>query len=298
MTSSPLLLRCSGLRAPCAVVALLCLLATPAAAQRLENLDVDLSLPVYSLGGGIPTPGEALRYSLRWAGIELGDVEMAMEPAQGGSALDLAVRGSTSPAFSWIYSLRFSGEGRVRTGPVAPDGFSIQSCQGSRHKTVQVSFPEGEGEPIRSVRHKQGRRPKQYVFHSENSYDVPSALVLLLNLDYAPGQEYRIDTFTGEARYLVTARVVGREAIRLGERRVRAWHLRLHTRDLLEEDPDPGHRGTSVWLSDASPRRLLRARADTWAGAVTMELDDDAVGSLPIAASCDTPSAPVARAGF
>jgi len=283
MTRSPLPLRL-------AVLTLAALLALPAGgARRVENLETSVQMPVYRLSAPLPLPTEKLRYSLYWVGIPLGGVEVATAPADDGAGLSVAVRGATVPAIEWLYSLRFSAEGRVHTAPFAPGGLTFESCENQRHKRTRILFPEGEG-PIRGIREKKGRI-KEFVFHSENSYDVPSAVYLILHLDYAPGRHYELDTFTGEARYLVSAEVVGREGIEVSGRAVDAWHLRLDTRDLTEPEVENKHRGTSVWISAQGPRRLLRARTETYVGSVSLELLPEQATAAAIDASCPTPRA-------
>jgi len=263
--------------------------------HRIERLDVAVETPVYRVPGGLPLPDEALRYRLRWTGIPLGGVELAMHPDDGGSALAVAIRGATWPAISWLYDLRFTGQGRVRTAPFAPGGFELESCEGDRHKHTRILFPEGDG-PIRSIRQKRGRTT-EYFFHSDNAYDVPSAIYLVLNLDYSPGDRYQVDAFTGEERYLVTADVVGRETVGIGNESVSAWRLELGTRPLIDDDDERKHRGTSVWISDERPRRLLRAKTSTFVGSVTLELEGEteALASAHIDSSCPQSTAALGR---
>ena len=65
-----------------------------------------------------------------------------------------------------------------------------------------------------------------------------------------------------------------------------AWHLRLATRDLTEPEAPNKHRGTSVWISEGRPRRLLRARTDTSVGPVTLELEPRAAAVAAIDVRC------------
>ena len=236
----------------------------------MENLDVEVRTPVYTLPASHRIAGETLHYSLSWVGVPLGGVAVEMAPSADRGGLAVAIRGATVPGIEWLYSLRFSAEGLVRTEPFAPGGLTLEACENSRTKRTRILFPDGEG-PIRAIREKRGRI-KEYFFHSDNSYDVPSAVYLMLHLDYAEGQRYELDAFTGESRYLVTADVVGRETIEVRGAPTDAWHLRLHTRDLTDPEAQQKHRGTSVWVSAEAPRRLLRAQTDTFVGAVTLEL--------------------------
>lgn len=271
-----------------AAVALLACLALPASGGNVKSLEVEVHTPIYELSslGHVPLD-ESLRYGLHWAGIPLGQVAIDMS-RDGGGVLGVSVRGATNQAISWLYSLRFQGQGQVRTEPFAPGGLALESCENDRHKRTRILFPEGDG-PIRGIREKKGR-VKEYVFHSENSYDVPSAVYLILHLDHAPGRRYELDAFTGETRYLVSAEVVGREGVEVSGRSVDAWHLRLATRDLTEPDAENKHRGTSVWISAEGPRRLLRARTDTFVGPVHLELLPEQAAAAEIDASCPTPS--------
>lgn len=254
-----------------AVVILVCALGAPAASRRVETLDVAVQTPVYELPANLPLPDEELHYALRWAGLPVGGVSLAMAPA-GPEGLGVAVRGATHPGISWLYRLRFSGEALVATAPFGPRHFTLDSCEGDRQRRTEIHFPESEGEPVRGIREKPGRS-KEYVFHSTNSFDIPSAAYLLMSLDYEPGEEFVLDAFTGKDRYLVKARVEGLEPMEGAAYTGPAWHLRLETRELTDEDPERKHRGTHVWLSPERPRRIVRASSETFVGSLTLELE-------------------------
>lgn len=250
----------------------LCLaLALPAAARKVRNLDLAVDTPVYRVPANRPLLDGRQRYALRWAGIPVGRVEVAMRPRNDAPGLRFEIRGATHPAIDWVFRYRFSGRGNVHTAPFAPDHFVVHECTNRRHDRTEVRFAGG-GAPVRGIRSRPGK-VREYVFHSENTYDLPSATYLLLNLDYAPGAHYELDTFTGKSRYLLRADVLGRESITAAGARHEAWRLRLRTRELTDDDPEGRHGETTVWVSRGLPRRLLRAHSETFVGAITLELE-------------------------
>ena len=120
---------------------------------------------------------------------------------------------------------------------------------------------------------------KEYVFHSDNTYDIPSAIYLIMNLDYESGAAYELDTFTGKSRYLLRMEVAGRERVRVSGTEHDAWRLRLLTRELTDDDPAGRHRETNVWVTPERPRRLLLASSKTFVGAITVELQPEGAPS-------------------
>jgi hypothetical protein len=185
-------------------------------------------------------------------------------------ALGVELHGGTHPAIDWLYRYRVSARGRVATAPFAPDHFVIEQCERGRHERTEIRFA-APGE-VRSTRERKGR-VRRFAFDSDNTFDIPSATFLLLNLDYAPGARYELDTFTGKDRHLLQAEVRRREPIEAAGATHDAWRLRLETRHLTNARDRGKHRETTVWVSAQRPRRILHARSETFVGALTLELE-------------------------
>lgn len=250
--------------------------ATP---RYVRNLDVAVETPVYHLPPRLPVPAGEQRYRLHWSGIPVAQVWLRMDRAPDRNGVEVEILGATHPALDWLWRYRFEGRGRVRTDPFAPGGFVVDECENREHQRTEIRFGESVegGEPghgVRGVRQVRGRT-KEYVFDSDNTFDIPSAVFLVLNLDYAPGAEFAVDTFTGKSRYLVRIRVEGRDPVSLGAETLPAWRLRLETEELTDDDPEGRHRETTVWVSEERPRRLLRASSRTFVGAIHLDLEPD-----------------------
>ena len=244
--------------------------AIAATAPSVKHLDVAVDTPVYSLPGDLPAPVGRQDYQLSWAGIPVGRVRVDMQPEASAAGIAVDILGATHPAIDWLWRYRFEGHGRVHTNPFAPGGFVVDECENRDHQRTEIRFGE-EGSRVRGIRHVRGR-VKEYVFTSTNTFDLPSSVYLVLSLDYAPGARFALDTFTGKSRYLVTVEVVGREALAHGARPLDAWRLRVTSEELTDDDPEGRHRETLVWVSAERPRRLLRARSETFVGSIQLEL--------------------------
>jgi hypothetical protein len=261
----------------------------------VRNLDAAIVTPAYPLPAGADTdllPIGRFDYKLTWLGLTVGHarVNIAADARGVGRALRVRVLGATRPVVELFFRYRLIGRGRVLLPPGAaalPAGFETDECERGHYRHTRVEWLEGEGR-MRSLRQWNGS-VDEYTFRRTNTLDMPSTVVALLTLDYAPGREYRFDTFTGTARFLLRARVRGRERLRWRGERVEAWHLRLLTRELAEGDPEAlvfedregNHRETDVWISAEAPRRLLRARSRTYVGSIGLELVREPLGLGP-----------------
>ena len=256
------------------LLAVLCLglVAGPAGARRVEHLDQAVDTPVYTLPEDRPRHSGRFGYRLRWSGLPVARVTLVMSASTEPGALDLAIQGATHPVIDLFWRYRFDGRGQVATAPFGPRYFEVEECERTRLRRTHIRF-DGPDDRVRAVRRSPGKI-REYWFRSTNTYDVPSAVYLAMNLDYAPGREYTLDTFTGKSRYLVHLAVEALETIRLGDRDHEAWRLGIRTEEVTDDDEDDRHRRTQVWLSTQEPRSLLRARSETFVGAITLELDE------------------------
>lgn len=245
--------------------------AGPAGARRSEHLDHAVDTPVYTLAEGLPAPLGRYDYALRWSGLPVARVSLDMQTSPDARGVDLAIVGATHRVIDLFWRYRFDGRGRVATTPFAPQYFEVEECERSRLRRTEITFG-GEDHRVQAIRRYRGKT-REYWFHSDNTYDIPSSVYLTLNLDYELGGRYTFETFTGSSRYLVHLEVEARETIRIGKTAHEAWRLGIRTEELTDEDEEGRHRKTQVWISLERPRTLLRARSETYVGAITLELE-------------------------
>ncbi|MGH0030130.1 MAG: DUF3108 domain-containing protein [Myxococcota bacterium] len=251
-----------------ALLAAVCLAA--AVPDRVKPIEVEVDTPVYRLPPDLPVLQGEQHYRLHWSGVPVARVRLAMTPSAAG-ALDVEILGATHPVIDWLWRYRFEGHGRVRTDPFGPGGFVVDECENRDHQRTEIRFDQPDG-GVLGIRQLRGRT-KHYVFHSDNTFDLPSSVYLLLNLDYAPGRQFALDAFTGKSRYLVRVAVEARETLAFDGAPRPVWRLRVETEELTDDDPEGRHRETLVWVTEERPRRLLRATSRTFVGAIHLELE-------------------------
>jgi hypothetical protein len=240
---------------------------------RLAPGDVEISLPVYRPTNVVQNIEERWHYRFTWSAIPVGEVTMSAKTAvadDAGRVLEVGLRGRTNRFIDLLWRYRLDAEGTIRLDPFSPDEFDSEESEQGKHKVTKIHFDRDK--MVHTYRRK-GDRVTEYEFSAPNTHDMLSAVFLFLNLDYHSGEVFRVDALTGTARYLVTVRVMGREEIKVGGRNTPAYRLWVTTSELTDPDEDDAnHRGTSIWVSDDRPRRLLKARSRTFVGAVTLEL--------------------------
>ncbi|MEM7411563.1 MAG: DUF3108 domain-containing protein [Myxococcota bacterium] len=267
-------------------------IALPATARYVKNLDVAVDTPVYALPVEATVPDAPLHYVLRWAGLPVATASIEMHALERDGSVRMEGFGATHPVLDWIYPYRFWGDARVATAPFGPDRFTIDECKNRRHDRTEVRYASGGPDvgSMHGTRHRKGR-VKEYRYQSDNAFDIPTATFLLMNLDYTEGATYELDTFTGKSRYLLRARVAGREERSWSGTSHAVWRLELSTRELTDDDEDDQrHRETQAWVTEERPRRLLYASSQTFVGAITIELSP--AGDSPGSRVTPRPSVP------
>ena len=236
--------------------------------------EVEIDLPVYApsyVAGGI---AEKWHYSFAWSGFPVGELSMAAqtEAARAGRVLRVEVAGRTNALVDLLWRYRLQARGTILIDPFAPAEYSAEESERGKRKLTTIRF--GQDRRVMTARLK-GEKLTEHEFFAPNTHDFLSTIFLFLNLDYEVGQEYRVDTLTGTARYLVTLQVQARDSVRAAGREWSGYRLWVTTRELTDPDEDEAnHRGTLFWVSDDRPHKLLRARARTFVGAISLELRD------------------------
>jgi hypothetical protein len=230
-------------------------------------------VPVYRVSDERVEPLEEVwNFSFSWSGIPVAYMSISGRDgrAEDGPRLDVEIDGKTNAFIDLLWRYRLNAKGAIRLDPFGPDQFVIRENERWREKVTTIEF-DGDGN-VHSTKLKKGEL-EEFRFAAPNTYDIISAVFLMMHIDYELGRAYHIDALTGTSRYLVTVRVEAREPIEVLGHDVDAYRLLIETHDLTDPEDDEKHAGTTLWVSTNPPRRLLKAQAATKWGSIYGTLD-------------------------
>jgi hypothetical protein len=246
---------------------------------------VEIDVPVYQTGSQQFEPVEEIwNFRFAWSGFPVGTISISGKGAadESDSLLGVAIDGRTNAFIDLAWRYRLSARGSIYLDPFSPKEFVISENERRREKITTIKFSDGA---VHSTKVK-GEQFDEFRFAAPNTYDIISAVFLMMHLQYDVGRSYHIDALTGTSRYLVTVEVETTEAIKVMGRMVEAYRLLIRTNDLTDPDDDHKHAGTYMWVSVAPPRRMLKAQAKTKWGSIYGELvsifDSRAAADAPL----------------
>jgi len=233
--------------------------------------EVSVDLPVYELSDELRVVEESWHYKLGWGAIPVGWATISGEDRSNGLVVSqgVAIKASTNAFTDLLWRYRLDAEGELHVGPFSPSFFHIDESEKRKEKLTRIDFDEQRH--VHMFRRK-GEKISEYDFDGSNTYDVLATTWLFLNLDYEIGRSYQTDTLTGTSRYLVTVVAAGSEEITVCGQRVPTFRLRASTVETTDPGEKKKHRETELWVSKSRPRRLLKARAKTVWGSITLEM--------------------------
>jgi hypothetical protein len=236
--------------------------------------EVSVDVPVYKVGDDRVEPLEEIwNFSFSWSGIPVARISISGKDGgrvDGVSRLEVEVDGTTNAFIDLLWRYRVNAKGAIRLDPFGPDRFVIVENEKRREKVTTIQF-DGHGN-VHSTKRKEGKI-QTFDFAAPNTYDIISAVFLMMHIDYEPGGSYNVDALTGTTRYLVTVEVQARETLESLGRAVDSYKLLILTNDLTDPEDDHKHGGTNLWVSTEAPRRLLKAQAKTKWGSIYGTLD-------------------------
>ena len=233
--------------------------------------EVTLKTPVYDLLEPLRNPQEHWTYSFHWSGVPVATVTVTSGELDGGGPrrVELFVRGKTNAFLDLFWRYRLNAEGTIQVDPFRPGDFKAEEAIKNARKLTTIEFDDDRY--VRTHRNK-NEKIKDYEFAGPNTYDVPSTVYAVLNLELEVGETYHFDTLTGTARFLVDIDVQAREEIDVADASHDSFRLAIRTAEITEPEDSDKHGETLLWVSAARPRRLLLAKSKLFVGAVYAEL--------------------------
>ena len=211
-----------------------------------------------------------------WGRIEAAQANATVTTS--GPVTSVTVRGGTVGAARALWKIDVVHNARFLTKDLNPLGFEQKESYGSRRVLTRAEFRSDglwrirEHEPSASL-------AKWKPIRIEPIRDIVSAMFFVRSQSLTNGQTVGLIAFPGDAPFLVEAKVLGRDKVRVGEALHPAIKLEMRLQRLRLEKGRPPRleehgkfrRGT-VWISDDANRLPLRAEVEIFVGSVFAEL--------------------------
>lgn len=227
--------------------------------------------------GPFPLP-RALRanYRMGWFAFHAAEARAVfLKPRP--DILQLEVRGGTSGFVRSLWKLDASQKAVARASALRPVYVKQVETYSAKTMTTHLEFSERGVTSLRSPNPPDAFPTKEQKFQFPYLFDLHTALLFIRSQRLAPGDSCNLAVFPATAPYLVTARVVAREKIRVNAGRYDAIKLELKLQKITPElglEPHKKFKRGFAWISDDANRILLRAEAEIFVGSVWIELQN------------------------
>lgn len=232
-------------------------------------------------------------YTVSWQGIPAASCTLTVSESDGQYHIDAAAR--TYSGVDLLYRLRYEAKGTLDQEDLRPRSLIINHDENSRHKNIDIKFPESSG-AITAVRSKSPEDPdkKHVAFTPDNfTLDPIGAAFLARSLPWELGQSRDFDVFNGKSRYLITLTAVRRATISFQGEQRKVFLISPRVRNLTTTKPRAKLREAFIYVSDDADREVLKIESSVFIGTVLTELDsftpaNQDASPLVIAQSTDT----------
>lgn len=265
-----------------AIAVLLVSLPVLAASQRSRNPEpipkaAPQARPTVTQARPVPavfSQGEALSYmaTLNEMPAGEGEARLRKEQQEGREVYRFTARARSSEWVDYLYTRRDTAEAVFTVSDYGPISFRLLSEEGERRREYGVRYDPITKALLGSVS-KQDRIKEQTV-PAAGVYDPVSALYFLRSQDCSPGALLQTEVFTGKGHYRFTARVIGKETIRLGNQERVA--IRLHPEAFaLDKNPQENllPQATILWVSADATHIPLKLESEVMLGRIVVELN-------------------------
>ncbi len=221
-----------------------------------------------------PFSGE---FRFGWSGLEAARAKARF--TQSGDRITINVEGGTSGPARTLWKVDATHHSDFLAPGFLPLAFEQTEKYAKRTITTRGEYRGGQLWRFREVKPDPKSTAKWKHIKVSPIRDMVPAMFLIRSQALADGDTVRVTVCPGDAPFLVTMRVRGRETLKVGgvERKairlgfeIQRINVQKNAPDLLEPH-GKFHRG-AVWLSDDADRIPLRAEVDIFIGFVFGEL--------------------------
>jgi len=216
-------------------------------------------------------PGEKLVYEVRWERIPVAQVRLEVRPfgqIQGEQAYHFAFQARTYPALDILYRVDGGIDAFTNLDVTRSLRLVKDMHEGRSRKIYRVDFDWDRARA--TYVNEEGKKRRMAL--SEGTLDLLSVLYYVRSLALEEGLVVSRSLCSGKKTLVVSARVEGRESIRVGGRLRPAFLVAPDVRKAGKIFKKSKRPTLLVWISDDEARVPLKVVGKVWVGAFIAEL--------------------------
>ena len=217
-------------------------------------------------GAAAFAPGERLSFDLDALGAKAGSMTLrTLQPDTQGQ-LPVEFTAQTSPFFSNIRRVKGNALSYLNPKTLRPTRYVENSVENETKRSAEALFHEGALRSTFRIDDKPGRRDFRT---TRDTLDNLGAIYLLRQLPLSKGMPICFDAFGIRRLWRVSAKVLGREHVKIALGEFEAWHI---SGEAVRLDDNHQRREIHLWITDDARRLPVVAVGSLDFGAIRATL--------------------------
>ena len=261
------------------VVAIAIVFIATAGAQ--ESTNVPAAVPLYQPKFFPYENGEQASYKASWNGVPVATAEVQTTPVtiEGKKFYRVRIDAKTSRGLDLVWKMRDTITSTFDAKSLAPSGFVFSQRENSRAIDTEAKFNQANKKWLVN-RRQEGKKPRVYIFDSNNTLDPITAAYLARSVDFKVGENLAFNVFGGRNQYLLELKVEKKEPVQLESGAViEAFKVVPRVTNLTKKGYAGRVTEAAVWISADERRMPVKLWSKMFAGNVYMELVQDTPGA-------------------
>jgi hypothetical protein len=222
--------------------------------------------------------GEKAVYRASWNGmVSVASAEILTTPAleNGRPVYTVRVDAKTSRALDLIWKMRDTILSTFDAKALIPSRFSFYQRENSRVINTEARYNDSSKRWMVS-RQQVGKKPRNWEFDFQNTYDPLSAVYLARSIDFKPGDRLYFKVFGGRHQYLLELNVQRKESVTLSSgKTLEAFRIIPRMQNLTKNGYAERMNEAVIWISADERRIPVKLTSKITFGRVYLELVDD-----------------------